>query len=78
MSAAGFSFPHKHLLGIEGLNRLDILHLLDLAEEAVAVSRQAEKKKGTLSGRTLINLFFEASTRTQTFLSLPAKGWAPM
>ena len=32
-------------VGIEGLNRLDILHLLDLAEEAVAVSRQAEKKK---------------------------------
>ncbi len=73
MSAAGFSFPHKHLLGIEGLNRLDILHLLDLAEEAVAVSRQAEKKKGTLSGRTLINLFFEASTRTQSSFELAGK-----
>ncbi len=73
MSIPGFFFPHKHLLGIEGLNRLDILHLLDLAEEAVAVSRQVEKKKGTLSGRTLINLFFEASTRTQSSFELAGK-----
>ncbi len=73
MSIPGFSFSHKHLLGIEGLNRLDILHLLDLAEEAVAVSRQAEKKKDTLSGRTLINLFFEASTRTQSSFELAGK-----
>jgi aspartate carbamoyltransferase catalytic subunit len=73
MSIPGFSFLHKHLLGIEGLNRLDILHLLDFAEEAVAVSRQAEKKKETLSGRTLINLFFEASTRTQSSFELAGK-----
>jgi aspartate carbamoyltransferase catalytic subunit len=73
MSIPGFSFAHKHLLGIEGLNRLDILHLLDLAEEAVAVSRQVEKKKSTLSGRTQINLFFEASTRTQSSFELAGK-----
>jgi aspartate carbamoyltransferase catalytic subunit len=73
MSIPGFSFPHKHLLGIDGLNRLDILHLLDLAEEAISVSRQVEKKKGTLSGRTLINLFFEASTRTQSSFELAGK-----
>ncbi|WP_298421794.1 aspartate carbamoyltransferase catalytic subunit [Rhodoblastus sp.] len=73
MSVPGFSFPHKHLLGIEGLNRLDILHLLDLAEEAISVSRQVEKKKDRLSGRTQINLFFEASTRTQSSFELAGK-----
>jgi aspartate carbamoyltransferase catalytic subunit len=67
------AFPHKHLLGIEGLNRLEILYLLDLAEEAVGVSRQVEKKKATLSGRTQINLFFEASTRTQSSFELAGK-----
>jgi aspartate carbamoyltransferase catalytic subunit len=73
MSPAGYSFSHRRLLGIEGLNRLDILHLLNLAEEAISVSRQVEKKRGTLSGRTLINLFFEASTRTQSSFELAGK-----
>jgi aspartate carbamoyltransferase catalytic subunit len=73
MSIPGYSFTHKHLLGIEGLNRLDLLHLLDLAEEAIGVSRQVEKKKSTLSGRTQINLFFEASTRTQSSFELAGK-----
>ena len=67
------SFPHRHLLGMEGLSRLDILHLLELAEEAVEVSRQVEKKKTTLNGRTQINLFFEASTRTQSSFELAGK-----
>jgi aspartate carbamoyltransferase catalytic subunit len=73
MSIPGYSFSHKHLLGIEGMSRLDILHLLDLAEEAVSVSRQVEKKKATLSGRTQINLFFESSTRTQSSFELAGK-----
>jgi aspartate carbamoyltransferase catalytic subunit len=73
MSIPGFSFSHKHLLGIEGLSRLDILHLLDLAEEAIEVSRQVEKKKTRLSGRTQINLFFESSTRTQSSFELAGK-----
>ncbi|MDH7794542.1 aspartate carbamoyltransferase catalytic subunit [Beijerinckia sp. GAS462] len=66
-------FPHRHLLGIEGLSRPDIEALLDLAEEAVKVSRQVEKKRAVLSGRTLINLFFEASTRTQASFELAGK-----
>jgi aspartate carbamoyltransferase catalytic subunit len=37
-----FTFPHRHLLGIEALSAPDILHLLDMAEEAVALSRQVE------------------------------------
>jgi aspartate carbamoyltransferase catalytic subunit len=66
-------FPHRHLLGIEGLSPADIVSLLDLAEEAVNVSRQVEKKKVTLRGRTQINLFFEASTRTQSSFELAGK-----
>ena len=66
-------FPHRHLLGIEGLSALDIAALLDLSEEAVEVSRQVEKKKATLRGRTQINLFFEPSTRTQSSFELAGK-----
>jgi aspartate carbamoyltransferase catalytic subunit len=66
-------FPHRHLLGIEGLSPSDILTLLDLAEDAVEVSRQVEKKKAVLRGRTQINLFFEASTRTQSSFELAGK-----
>ncbi len=67
------TFPHRHLLGIEGLQPHDIVALLDLAEEAVEVSRQIEKKKSVLRGRTQINLFFEASTRTQSSFELAGK-----
>jgi aspartate carbamoyltransferase catalytic subunit len=63
----------RHLLGIEGLSVADITALLDLSEEAVAVSRQVEKKRTTLRGRTQINLFFEASTRTQSSFELAGK-----
>ncbi|MDB5590983.1 aspartate carbamoyltransferase catalytic subunit [Enterovirga sp.] len=66
-------FPHRHLLGIEGLPRQDLEVLLDQADEAVEVSRQVEKKKATLRGRTLINLFFEPSTRTQASFELAGK-----
>ena len=68
-----YFFPHRHLLGIEGLSPTDILHLLDAAEDAVDVSRQVEKKKSTLRGRTQINLFFEPSTRTQSSFELAGK-----
>ena len=67
------SFNHRHLLGIEGLTIPDITALLDLSEEAVSVSRQVEKKRSTLRGRTQINLFFEASTRTQSSFELAGK-----
>src|SRR6478609_3885166 len=66
-------FPHRHLLGIEGLSARDIGTLLDMADDAVEVSRQVEKKKSTLRGRTQINLFFEASTRTQASFELAGK-----
>jgi aspartate carbamoyltransferase catalytic subunit len=68
-----FQFAHRHLLGIADLNKGEILHLLDRAEDAVAVSRQKNKKKPVLAGRTQINLFFEASTRTQSSFELAGK-----
>ena len=73
MTAAPTTFARRHLLGIEGLNRLEIESLLDLADEAVSISRQVEKKRATLRGRTQINLFFEASTRTQSSFELAGK-----
>jgi aspartate carbamoyltransferase catalytic subunit len=66
-------FPHRHLLGIEDLKPEEIVSLLDRAEEAVEVSRQVEKKKNVLRGRTQINLFFEASTRTQSSFEIAGK-----
>mgnify|MGYP002333091160 FL=1 len=66
-------FPHRHLLGIKGLTEHDITYLLDKADEAVQISRQREKKTSTLRGLTQINLFFEASTRTQASFELAGK-----
>ena len=66
-------FRHRHLLGIEGLSPQDITALLDLADDAVDVSRQVEKKRSVLRGRTQINLFFESSTRTQASFELAGK-----
>ena len=66
-------FRHRHLLGIEGLSPQDINALLNLADEAVNVSRQVEKKRSVLRGRTQINLFFESSTRTQASFELAGK-----
>jgi aspartate carbamoyltransferase catalytic subunit len=67
------SYPYRHLLGIEGLSRPDIEALLDMAEGYVELSRQVEKKRSTLRGRTQINLFFEPSTRTQASFELAGK-----
>jgi len=66
-------FSQRHLLGIEGLSQPEIIALLDLADSAVGISRQVEKKRATLRGRTQINLFFEASTRTQSSFELAGK-----
>lgn len=66
-------FPHRHLLSCEGLTAPDINFLLDLADEAAERNRDIEKKRHILSGRTVINLFFEASTRTQASFELAGK-----
>lgn len=66
-------FNQRHLLGIAELSPQEIQYLLDQADHAVSVSRQIEKKKNVLRGRTQINLFFEASTRTQSSFELAGK-----
>jgi aspartate carbamoyltransferase catalytic subunit len=68
-----FVLSRRHLLGIDGLSHDEIHGLLDLAEEFVELNRQIEKKRTSLRGRTLINLFFEASTRTQSSFELAGK-----
>jgi aspartate carbamoyltransferase catalytic subunit len=70
---SSFVLHQRHLLGIEGLSRDEIAGLLDLAEEYVELNRQIEKKRSSLRGRTLINLFFESSTRTQASFELAGK-----
>ncbi len=63
----------RHLLGIEGLSAKEIKALLDLADKYVELNRQVNKKRSILRGRTQINLFFEASTRTQSSFELAGK-----
>jgi aspartate carbamoyltransferase catalytic subunit len=57
-------FPHRHLLGIEGVSASDILSILDAAEPWIAFNRSARKADQRLAGLTQINAFFENSTRT--------------
>jgi aspartate carbamoyltransferase catalytic subunit len=63
----------RHLLGIEGLNPVSVTALLDLAESYVLLNRSGKTQRDLLRGRTLINLFFEDSTRTRTSFELAGK-----
>ncbi|HKF70379.1 MAG TPA: aspartate carbamoyltransferase catalytic subunit [Stellaceae bacterium] len=67
------AYPHRHLLGIEGLSPDDITVLLDKSEGYVEQSRQADKKRSLLRGRTIMNVFFENSTRTRTSFEVAGK-----
>ena len=66
-------FRHKHLLAIADLDRFEIESLLDRAEAFAPLAEKKIKKLDTLRGRTLINLFFENSTRTQSSFELAGK-----
>ncbi len=66
-------FAHRHLLGIEGLSRSDIEAVLDLADSYVDVNRRPDKHSDALAGLTQINMFFEASTRTQASFEIAGK-----
>ena len=70
---AAYRFPHKHLLGIEGLSRKEIELILDLSDSYVEQNRRHDKKSDVLRGLTVINLFFEDSTRTRTSFELAGK-----
>jgi aspartate carbamoyltransferase catalytic subunit len=67
------SFTRKDLLGIRELSVEEITTILDTAESFKEVSARAIKKVPALRGKTVINLFFEASTRTRTSFELAAK-----
>jgi len=63
----------KHFLSIEGFKRQQLVNILDAAEPFANVHEQAVKKVPLLRGKTIVNLFFEASTRTRTTFELAAK-----
>lgn len=63
----------RHLLGIEGLDRAEALQILDTAKAFLEVNRRPVRKVPTLRGKTVINAFFEPSTRTRTSFELAGK-----
>ncbi|MDH5217091.1 MAG: aspartate carbamoyltransferase catalytic subunit [Gammaproteobacteria bacterium] len=63
----------KHFISIEGLPRAVLVDILDTAETFSSVGEQAVKKVPILRGKTIVNLFFENSTRTRTTFELAAK-----
>ncbi len=68
-----YRFLHKHLLGIEQLSVSDIFHILDTALSFKEISNRPVKKVPTLKGKTIINFFFEPSTRTRLSFEIAAK-----
>jgi aspartate carbamoyltransferase catalytic subunit len=68
-----FSFPKRHFISVMDLNEVEVVNLLDLADGFVSLNRQTSKKLDLLKGRTLMNLFFENSTRTQSSFELAGK-----
>jgi aspartate carbamoyltransferase catalytic subunit len=66
-------FAHRSLLSVGALSATDTGAILDLAEAYVALNRRRDKKGAVLRGLTQINLFFEASTRTQASFELAGK-----
>jgi len=71
--AGGAAFPHRDLLGLAGLAPHELLYLLDEAEQWVDLNRQPHKRAELLSGLTIINAFFENSTRTLLSFEIAGK-----
>jgi aspartate carbamoyltransferase catalytic subunit len=71
--AGASAFPHRSLLGIGQLQTHEILYLLDEAEQWVDLNRQSKKHTDRLAGLTIINAFFEASTRTLLSFEIAGK-----
>lgn len=67
------TWRHRHLLGIGQLSSADIRHVLDSAEKFFAMPREEVKNARVLHGRTVVNLFFESSTRTRTSFEVAGK-----
>jgi aspartate carbamoyltransferase catalytic subunit len=71
--AGSAAFPHRGLVGIAGLAPHEILFLLGEAEQWVELNRQPQKRDDRLSGLTIINAFFENSTRTLLSFEIAGK-----
>jgi len=71
--AGSAAFPHRNLLGIAGLESHEIEFLLDEAEQWVELNRQPQKRDDRLAGLTIINAFFENSTRTRLSFEIAGK-----
>ena len=69
----GVTLRSRHLLGIKGLEADEITLVLDTAEAMKEIGRREIKKVPTLRGRTIVNLFFEPSTRTRTSFEVAEK-----
>ena len=67
------SFKHKHILGIEQMAKEDIEMILDTADAFKEINTREIKKVPTLRGKTIINAFFEASTRTRLSFEIAGK-----
>jgi aspartate carbamoyltransferase catalytic subunit len=67
------AFRHRHLISIEDLDASDVMQILDAAEAFYGVNYRPVRKVPTLRGKTVINLFYEASTRTRTSFELAGK-----
>jgi aspartate carbamoyltransferase catalytic subunit len=63
----------RHLLTIDGLNAETIIDILDTAESFISIGQRHIRKVPLLHGRTVVNLFFEPSTRTRTTFEIAAK-----
>jgi aspartate carbamoyltransferase catalytic subunit len=70
---SGYLFRHKHIFGIEQLSVEDISHILSTARSFKEISERPIKKVPTLRGKTIINFFFEPSTRTRLSFEIAAK-----
>jgi aspartate carbamoyltransferase catalytic subunit len=66
-------FTRRHLLGLEGLSRDELIFLLDTARSFTEISERDIKKVPTLRGKTVVSLFYEASTRTRASFEIAAK-----
>ncbi len=67
------AFSHRNLLGLEGLHRDELTFLLDTAASFKEISERDIKKVPTLRGKTIVSLFYEASTRTRVSFEIAAK-----
>ncbi|MEH6702877.1 aspartate carbamoyltransferase catalytic subunit [Parasphingorhabdus sp.] len=71
--AGSDAFPHRHLLGIAGLHPWEILFLLEEAKQWVDLNKKSSKHANRLDGLTVINAFFENSTRTLLSFEIAGK-----